>query len=85
MTDARPTEADPTGALPTGRTKKLIAFRADQVSAVDRIAAEAGTSFTAVVLEAVDAHIAAHESATQQILGRIVQQNAGLLERLRDA
>ncbi|MDN4615805.1 hypothetical protein P5G50_15235 [Leifsonia sp. F6_8S_P_1B] len=80
MTDARST-----GVQPAGRTKKLIAFRADQVSAVDRIATEAGTSFTSVVLEAVDAHIAAHDSATQQILRRIVQQNAGLLERLRDA
>jgi hypothetical protein len=74
-----------TDSVPAGRTKKLIAFRADQVSALHRIAAEAGTSFTSVVLEAVDAHIAAHDRATQQILSRIVQQNAGLLERLRDA
>ena len=70
---------------PAARAKKLIAFRTDQVEALDSIAKETGSSFTAAVSEAVDSYIAAHDSATQQILDRLVAANAGLLERLKDA
>jgi hypothetical protein len=73
----------PTTSAPRG--KKLIAFRADQVEAIAAIADDTGTTFTATVLDAVDAFIAAHDSATQQIVDRLVANNAGLLERLRDA
>jgi hypothetical protein len=68
-----------------GRAKKLIAFRPEQVQALDTIAEDSGTNFTATVLEAVDAYIAAHDSTTQQIVDRLVTKNAGLLERLKDA
>ncbi|WP_313546220.1 hypothetical protein [Leifsonia aquatica] len=48
-------------------------------------AADTHTNFTATVLEAVDAYIAAHDHTTQQMIDRIVTENAGLLARLRDA
>lgn len=67
------------------RSKKLISFREDQVAALASIAADTHTNFTATVLEAVDAYIAAHDRTTQQMIERIVAENAGLLERLRDA
>ncbi|MEY9954122.1 hypothetical protein [Leifsonia sp. EB34] len=74
-----------TQTMPPARSKKLIAFRDDQVTALAAIAADTHTNFTATVLDAVDAYIAAHDSATQQMIDRIVTENAGLLERLRDA
>jgi hypothetical protein len=67
------------------RSKKLISFREDQVEALAEIAADTHSTFTATVLDAVDAYIAAHDRTTQQMIDRIVTQNAGLLERLRDA
>ena len=67
------------------RSKKLISFRDDQVEALAAIAADTDSTFTATVLEAVDAYIAAHDRTTQQMIERIVSQNSGLLERLRDA
>jgi hypothetical protein len=74
-----------TAPLTPGRAKKLIAFRPEQVKALDTIADDSGTTFTGTVLEAVDAYIAAHDSTTQQIVDRLVIKNAGLLERLKDA
>lgn len=67
------------------RSKKLIAFRDDQIRALASIADDTGSNFTATVLDAVDAYIAAHDSTTQQIVERLATKNAGLLERLRDA
>ncbi|MGN6427121.1 hypothetical protein [uncultured Leifsonia sp.] len=67
------------------RRKKLIAFREDQVEALAAIADDTHSNFTATVLDAVDAYIAAHDHTTKQMVDRIVRQNAGLLERLRDA
>jgi|GEM_PF-3177564 len=67
------------------RSKKLIAFRDDQVEAITAIAADTHGTFTSTVLDAVDAYIAAHDHTTQQIVDRIVSENAGLLDRLRDA
>lgn len=67
------------------RSKKLIAFRDDQVKALAAIAEDTHSTFTTTVLDAVDAYIATHDRATQQIIDRLVTQNAGLLERLRDA
>jgi hypothetical protein len=67
------------------RTKKLISFRDDQVDALAVIADETDSSFTSTVLDAVDAYIAAHDRTVQQVIDRIVTQNAGLLDRLRDA
>ncbi|MGO4533842.1 hypothetical protein [Leifsonia sp. 2MCAF36] len=67
------------------RSKKLISFREDQVEALAAIADDTHSNFTATVLDAVDAYIAAHDRATQQMIDRVVSQNAGLLERLRDA
>lgn len=74
-----------TQTMPGGRSKKLIAFRDDQVAALAAIAADTDTNFTATVSEAVDAYIAAHDRATQQMIDRIVSENAGLIARLRDA
>jgi ABC-type Fe3+-hydroxamate transport system substrate-binding protein len=74
-----------TQTVPAARSKKLIAFRDDQVAALAAIAADTHTNFTATVLEAVDAYIAAHDHSTQQMVDRIVAENAGLLDRLRDA
>ena len=74
-----------TQTAPAPRSKKLIAFREDQVEALSAIAADTHTNFTATVLDAVDAYIAAHDHTTQQMIGRIVTDNAGLLSRLRDA
>jgi hypothetical protein len=68
-----------------GRSKKLIAFRDDQVEALAAIAEDTHSTFTATVLEAVDAYIAAHDRTTQQMIDRIVSRNAGLIDRLRDA
>ncbi|MDR6970002.1 hypothetical protein [Leifsonia shinshuensis] len=68
-----------------GRSKKLIAFRDDQIAALSEIAADTHTNFTATVLDAVDAYIAAHDHTTQEIVDRLMRQNAGLLDRLRDA
>lgn len=67
------------------RSKKLIAFRDDQVQALAAIAEDTGSTFTATVLDAVDSYIAAHDRTTQQMIDRIVSQNSGLLDRLRDA
>lgn len=72
-------------ATPAARDKKLIAFRPDQIRALVSIAEDTHTSFTATVLDAVDSYIAAHDRTTQQMIERIVTENAGLLERLRDA
>ncbi|WP_223692463.1 hypothetical protein [Leifsonia poae] len=74
-----------THMTPPARSKKLIAFREDQVRALGSIADDTGSNFTATVLDAVDAYIAAHDSTTQQIVDRLASKNAGLLERLRDA
>lgn len=74
-----------TQTIPPARSKKLIAFRDDQVAALAAIAADAHSNFTATVLDAVDAYIAAHDRTTRQLVDRIVRENAGLLERLRDA
>ena len=74
-----------TQTMPPARSKKLIAFREDQVAALAAIAVDTHRNFTATVLDAVDAYIAAHDSTTQQMIDRIVTENAGLLERLRDA
>jgi hypothetical protein len=71
--------------MPVARSKKLIAFREEQVAALSAIAADTHSSFTATVLDAVDAYIASHDQATRQLVDRVVSQNAGLLERLRDA
>lgn len=70
---------------PLARNKKLIAFREDQVVALAAIADDTHSNFTATVLDAVDAYIAAHDHTTQQMIDRIVTENAGLLERLRNA
>ncbi|SEI07797.1 MULTISPECIES: hypothetical protein [unclassified Leifsonia] len=70
---------------PLVRSKKLIAFREDQVAALSAIADDTHSNFTATVLDAVDAYIAAHDRTTQQMVDRIVTENSGLLERLRDA
>lgn len=67
------------------RSKKLIAFRPEQVEALSAIAADTGTNFTSTVLEAVDAYIASHDAATREIVDRLVAKNAGLLDRLKDA
>ena len=67
------------------RSKTLIAFRADQGEALTAIAADTHGTFTSTVLDAVDAYIAVHDRTTQQLVDRIVKQNAGLIERLRDA
>ncbi len=67
------------------RSKKLISFREDQVEALTAIATDTHSNFTATVLDAVDAYIAAHDRTTQQMIDRVVSQNSGLLERLRDA
>ena len=74
-----------TQTVPPARRKKLIAFRDDQVAALAAIAADTHTNFTATVLDAVDAYIAAHDRTTQQMIDRIVTDNSGLLDRLRDA
>ena len=68
-----------------GRRKKLISFREDQIEALDAIADDTHSNFTATVLDAVDAYIAAHDRTTQEMIDRVVSQNAGLIERLRDA
>ncbi|MCI0158008.1 hypothetical protein KNO15_15010 [Leifsonia shinshuensis] len=70
---------------PVHRSKKLIAFRDDQVAMLSAIADDTHSTFTATVLDAVDAYIAAHDRVVQQAIDRIVTENAGLLERLRDA
>ncbi|KQR50765.1 hypothetical protein ASF88_16145 [Leifsonia sp. Leaf336] len=74
-----------TQTVPAPRSKKLIAFRDDQVAALAAIAEDMHSNFTATVLDAVDAYIAAHDKTAQQMIDRIVTENAGLLERLRDA
>lgn len=67
------------------RSEKLISFREDQVEALAAIADDTHSTFTATVLDAVDAYIAAHDRTTQQMIDRIVAQNSRLLERLRGA
>jgi len=67
------------------RSKKLIAFREDQIAALAAIAADTHSTFTATVLDAVDSYVAAHDHTTQQIVDRLVDINSGLIERLRDA
>jgi len=67
------------------RSKKLISFRDDQVNALAAIALDTHGTFTGAVLDAVDAYIAAHDRTVQQMIDRIVTENEGLLERLRDA
>jgi ABC-type Fe3+-hydroxamate transport system substrate-binding protein len=74
-----------TQALTAHRSKKLIAFRDDQVAALAAIAEDTHSNFTATVLDAVDAYIATHDKTAQQMIDRVVTENAGLLERLRDA
>lgn len=59
----------------------------EQAEALRRQAAVEGRSMQAVALSAIDEYIArrAHKSKVQSALQRVVAEEAGVLERLKDA
>jgi predicted transcriptional regulator len=60
---------------------------AEQTEALRRQAAAEGRSMQAVALSAIDEYIArrAHKSTVDAVLTRVVAEQAGVLERLKDA
>jgi predicted transcriptional regulator len=59
----------------------------DQADALRRQAAAEGRSMQAVALSAIDEYIArrGHQSKVDSALQRVIVEEAGVLERLRDA
>jgi ribosomal 50S subunit-associated protein YjgA (DUF615 family) len=58
-----------------------------QTEALRRQAAIEGRSMQAVALSAIDEYIAtrAHRAKVESVLHRVIEEEAGVLERLRDA
>ena len=59
----------------------------DQAEALRRQAASEGRSMQAVALSAIDEYIArrAHKAGVATALERVIREEAGVLERLKDA
>jgi predicted transcriptional regulator len=59
----------------------------EQTEALRRQAAAEGRSMQAVALSAIDEYIArrAHKSRVEAVLERVVAEEAGVLQRLKDA
>lgn len=59
----------------------------EQTEALRRQAADEGRSMQAVALSAIDEYIArrAHKTRVDAVLRRVVSEEAGVLERLKDA
>ncbi|GAS88718.1 uncharacterized protein RMCB_2814 [Mycolicibacterium brisbanense] len=59
----------------------------EQTEALRRQAAAEGRSMQAVALSAIDEYIArrAHKTQVDTVLQRVIAQEAGVLERLKDA
>jgi hypothetical protein len=76
----------PHAEAPTAsKHKKLIAFRQDQVDALNSITDSTGATFTAAVLEAVDEYIEVRSAGVRDAIKGIMQTDAELFEMLRDA
>ncbi|MBU8817813.1 CopG family transcriptional regulator [Mycolicibacterium goodii] len=59
----------------------------EQTEALRRQAAAEGRSMQAVALSAIDEYIArrAHKTRVETVLDRVISEEAGVLERLKDA
>ena len=70
--------------MPMGMTLRTSV---EQTEALRRQAAAEGRSMQAVALSAIDEYIAqsAHKSKVDAVLRRVVAEDAGLLQRLKDA
>lgn len=66
----------------TTKSKKLIGFTDDQIAVIDELAARQGTTFTAIVSEAVNEYTAVRTSGIDQILDRVLIEHRDVIERL---
>jgi hypothetical protein len=68
--------------MPSTKTKKLIGFTEEQVAAINTLASRQGTTFTAIVSEAVDEYASVRTNAMNQILDRLLVEHGDVIDRL---
>lgn len=68
--------------MPATKTKKLIGFTEEQVQLIDELAARQGTSFTAIVSEAVNEYTSVRTGGMDQILDRLLAEHGDVIDRL---
>jgi hypothetical protein len=68
--------------MPSTKTKKLIGFTDEQVALIDDLAARQGTTFTAIVSEAVNEYATVRASGMDQILDRLLTEHGDVIDRL---
>lgn len=68
--------------MPATKTKKLIGFTEEQVALIDDLATRQGTTFTAIVSEAVNEYTAVRTNAMDQILDRLLVEHGDVIDRL---
>ncbi len=68
--------------MPATKTKKLIGFTPEQIEIINELAARQGTTFTAIVSEAVDDYAAVRATGMNQILDRLLIEHGDVIDRL---
>ncbi|QJU52766.1 hypothetical protein SCB71_05345 [Herbiconiux sp. KACC 21604] len=68
--------------MPSTKTKKLIGFTPEQIEMINELAARQGTTFTAIVSEAVDDYAAVRATGMNQILDRLLIEHGDVIDRL---
>lgn len=68
--------------MPATKTKKLIGFTEEQVALIDDLATRQGTTFTAIVSEAVNEYTSVRANAMDQILDRLLVEHRDVIDRL---
>ena len=68
--------------MPATKTKKLIGFTEEQVALIDDLATRQGTTFTAIVSEAVNEYASVRANAMDQILDRLLIEHGDVIDRL---
>ncbi|MGD8166669.1 hypothetical protein ACEXOS_005560 [Herbiconiux sp. P16] len=68
--------------MPATKTKKLIGFTEEQVALIDDLAARQGTTFTAIVSEAVNEYASVRANGMDQILDRLLIEHGDVIDRL---
>jgi hypothetical protein len=66
----------------SARIKKLIGFTHEQVAVIDDLAARQGTTFTAIVSQAVSQNAFVRASGMHQILDRLMAEHGDVIDRL---
>ncbi|SDZ15704.1 hypothetical protein [Herbiconiux ginsengi] len=68
--------------MPATKTKKLIGFTEEQVALIDELATRQGTTFTAIVSDAVNEYTSVRANAKDQILDRLLIEHGDVIDRL---